>query len=597
MMNPKGLSSAAFAAAAAALPSLLAYNVSPSPTFLNQALAFALWAGFVAVSAPMLPRRGPWPVWAALAPLIVSAVWAWGPGALPASLALSAIGTLIAAAVLVAGGAGARARLDAESLFAAFCWAWVVAGVLNVVVAFVQVFLPGLPDGDWIAASSYPGRAVGNLRQPNHLSSLLLWFCIAAVALLELGRLTRRAAGMLLVIGVFSVVLTASRTGLVSVLLLALWGLLDRRLSRGTRGLLLAAPLVYLLSWLAMAQWATLTQQAFGGAQRLAESDISSSRLAIWRDTLVLIRDQPWFGVGFGEFNFAWTLTPSAQRPVAFFDHTHNLPLHFAVELGLPLATLVMGLLLWGLWRGFRNAWAAPPGLGVAQRCAMLMVLMIGLHSLLEYPLWYSYFLLPTAWAWGFALYGDARAVQAAPATAVRSSPALSVAALAVVVGAGLSVLDYTRVMVIFAAAPGDAPLEQRIAAGQRSWFFAHHADYASVTSGLAVADPAQAFDRAPHYLLDTRLMLAWAQSLAARGELDAARHIAERLREFRKVDATEFFAACDVGGVTTAASAAVSSAPAASAASAAASAIEPPFQCTPPSRVPSWRSFGVEGF
>jgi hypothetical protein len=33
----------------------------------------------------------------------------------------------------------------------------------------------------------------------------------------------------------------------------------------------------------------------------------------------------------------------------------------------------------------------------------MLMVLMIGLHSLLEYPLWYAYFLLPAAWAWGFA--------------------------------------------------------------------------------------------------------------------------------------------------------------------------------------------------
>ncbi|MBK6469431.1 MAG: pilin glycosylation ligase domain-containing protein, partial [Betaproteobacteria bacterium] len=198
------------AIAAAAAPSLLAYNLSPSPTYLNQALAFTLWAAFVMVSAPARPGRGPWAVWAALALLAAAALWSWGPGALPAGLALSALGTLCAAAVLVAGGAGARARPDAETLFAAFCWAWVVAGVANIGVALVQVFLPDLPDGSWIAASGIPGRAVGNLRQPNHLSSLLLWHCIAVVALLELGRLRRVWAGVLLAAAIFAVVLTAS---------------------------------------------------------------------------------------------------------------------------------------------------------------------------------------------------------------------------------------------------------------------------------------------------------------------------------------------------------------------------------------------------
>jgi hypothetical protein len=33
----------AVAVAAACAPSLLAFNVSPSPTFLNQSLALALW--------------------------------------------------------------------------------------------------------------------------------------------------------------------------------------------------------------------------------------------------------------------------------------------------------------------------------------------------------------------------------------------------------------------------------------------------------------------------------------------------------------------------------------------------------------------------
>jgi hypothetical protein len=43
-----------------------------------------------------------------------------------------------------------------------------------------------------------------------------------------------------------------------------------------------------------------------------------------------------------------------------------------------------------------------------------MFVLMISLHSLLEYPLWYAYFLLPAAWAFGFGL-GAPRAPAAAP--------------------------------------------------------------------------------------------------------------------------------------------------------------------------------------
>jgi hypothetical protein len=593
-----------FAAAAAALPSLLAYNVAPSPTFLNQALAFALWPAFALAAAPLAAGRGAAAVQAAIALLVAAGLWSWLGASLPASLALSLIGSLLAAAVMVASGAGARARTQADErgsaavdLFAAFCWGWVVAGVLNVAIAVVQVFWPGAVDGDWIAHSGFPGRAVGNLRQPNHLSSLLLWSGIAVVVLLQLGRLRVRVAAVLFAGFVFAVVLTASRTGLVSVLLLAVWGGLDRRLSRPARGLLIAAPLLYAVSWLGMAQWAAASAHSFGGTERLAETDISSSRFAIWRDTLALIRQQPWTGVGLGEFNYAWSLTPSPHRPTALFDHTHNLPLQLAVELGLPLAALVTGLLVRALWQGARRAWLAAGDIGTTQRSAMVMVLMIGLHSLLEYPLWYSYFLLPAAWAWGYALWLPAKPTVAAAGVGVGVRPpsmALAAANGVVVLAAALSVLDYTRVTAIFVAEDGAAPLEARIAAGQRSVLFAHHADYAAVTSAVASGDPAHAFDRATHYLLDTRLMIAWSRALAERGQLDAARYVAERLREFRKADAESFFEACPAGvAAPSAPSAPSASAPTAEAAASAASAPET-FQCERPARELGWRDLAT---
>ncbi len=566
----------AAAVLAAAAPSLLAYNVSPSPTFLNQALALACWGGFALLLAggqPALPRlgasRNAWPLQAALALLALAALASGTLGQLPSGLCLSALGLLAAAALIVHSGSAARSARDSDSLFACFAWGWLVAGLLNLAVGLVQVFAPDWPDGNWIAASNIPGRAVGNLRQPNHLSSLLLWAAICAVALLELRRLRRAVGQAAFVALVFGVVLSASRTGLLSVGILALWGLLDRRLTRPTRGLLLAAPVVYALSWLALAGWAEISHHVFGGAARLAETDVSGSRFGIWANTLALIKANPWLGVGFGEFNLAWTLTPFPGRPTAFFDHTHNLVLQFAVELGLPLAALLLGLLLWSLLRMARQAWAAQGEAGVTRRAAAMFVLMIGLHSLLEYPLWYAYFLLPTAWAFGFGLGGDA-----APAAAASAPPAarhrwLAPAALMLVLGAAFSVWDYTRVTAIFAADEDAAPLARRIERGQHSVFFAHHADYAAATTETEPRLHERAFRGATHYLLDTRLMMAWAEDLAARGELDRARYLAARLREFHNPLSKDWLDECR------------SPLPAASAA---------PFQCAPPARRYNWR-------
>lgn len=551
----------AAACAAAALPSLLAYNPAPSPTFLNQALAIAAWGVFAGLAAGRgAAARTAWPVLAALLALGAGVVLSWGPGALPSSLALSAIGLLAATAALVASGASGAGRVSREALFAAFCWGWVVAGVLNAGVAALQVFAPSWADGEWLARSGYPGRAVGNLRQPNHLSSLLLWSAIATVGLLQLRALRPAWARALFALAIGAVVLTASRTGLVSVLLLAVWGALDKHLSRDTRRLLLAAPVLYALAWWGMWSWAQSGDHTFGGQARLQETDISSSRFGIWANTLSLIARHPWTGVGFGEFNLAWSMTPFPGRPTAFFDHAHNLPLHLAAELGLPLAGTVLGLLCWGLWR----AWRAGRHGDTASRCATVFVLMIGVHSLLEYPLWYAYFLLPAAWAWGFALGGPAR-----DRTPGRWG---AMAAVLLVTGSALATWDYTRVTRIFDADARAAPLAQRIADGRRSGLFSHHADYAAATTGLPQPDGLGAFDGAKHFLLDTRLMVAWADALAASGEVEAARHVAARLREFGLARAGDYFEAC-----ATPASAAES------------------YQCQAPAQALDWRVLAVQ--
>ena len=578
----------ATACAAVVVPSLLAFNLPPSATFLNQATALVGWSVLLLLLAasqgnvalplsgipagdgrlwPALgrtehvvarrPRGGLAAALGALALLAVAAAGSWLWAALPSGLALSAI-TLIAAAALVLYTAAAVTDAGhGGQAYRAFCIALVLAGVLSAGVGVVQVFAPQWADGNWIAASAVPGRASGNLRQPNHLSSLLLWSAVAVVWLVEAGRMRRDVAALMGSLFMLGLVLSASRTGTLGVLVLALWGALDRQRPRAVRVLLLLAPVAYALCWGAVTAWAHESHQVFGGAARLtADGDISSSRFGIWANTLSLIAMHPWLGVGFGEFNFAWSLTPFPHRPTAFFDHTHNLPLQFAVELGLPLALAVLGLLAFALWRAWTGSRDAATPDAPMRRAAFMMVFMMVLHSQLEYPLWYAYFLLPAAFAFGLCL-GDVRRPSAAPARsaasaasapsppAIQGTRPLVLAALLMLGGSAAALFDYMRVVVIFSPAETAAPLPQRIADGQASWLFAHHADYAAATTTAHPSEVMASFKVAPHYLLDTRLMLAWANALAEAGDLQRARFIAQRLIEFRNDDAKPFFEPC----------------------------------------------------
>jgi O-antigen ligase len=559
-------------------PSALAFNLSPSSTLLNQLLAVFTWG---AVLTAVATKGGDMsrlvsPLNGSLLLTSIAIGFAAGQG-LPAPMAASAF-VVLAAVVAVSCHAQFASGSRTDSPGHAFACAMLAAGMVSAFIALIQVFLPNLPDGDIIAHSGLPGRAVGNLRQPNHLSSLLLWALIAWVPLAQAGkliawRLDRRGALAIAAALLWAVVLTASRTGVVGVVLLAVWGLADRRLSRWIRIALVAAPAVYLLIALGMSGWAHATGHTYGGEMRLAEGDVSASRFAIWSNTLALIGAQPWTGVGFGEFNFAWTLTPFPGRPVAFFDHTHNLPLQLWVELGIPLGTLVLGLLLWALVQAAVRAWKVPGDEGAASRAAFMTVLMIGVHSLFEYPLWYAYFLLPTAWAWGYAL----RTPEAAPAKllvvpGIRMDHVLRAAGVLLIAGSLYALHDYRKVVVIYAPTDDAGPLPERIERGHTSFFFSHHADYAAATTADPPSSAMAAFDTTTHSLLDTRLMLAWANALNESGHHDKASYLAARLREFRNQASADFFAVCND--------------------SAKMAASPPPFQCVPPPAGLTWRDF-----
>ena len=571
-------------------PPLLAYNRTPSATQLNELLCVLGW-GLCLLAANSAPtagvRRGATlAINLALGVMGVAIVASWTLGSLPTSLALPPLLSLIAACFVAALGARTAQGGEREGLeaFAPFAFGMVGVGVISAVIAVIQVYLPALADGSVIAQSGLPGRAVGNLRQPNHLASLLIWAVIALVPLVEWRRIPRWLGALVGLLLMAAVVLSGSRTGLwAGTGVLVVYALADWKLSWPVRIALLATVVFPLgvLMWPWLTAHLSFVPHAAGAATRLSEGD--SSHFAIWRNAVEMIRQQPWLGVGWGEFNFAWTLTPFPHRPTAFFDHTHDLPLQLVVELGLPLALLVLGLMVWALIQGLVRAWSTLGDAGVGARAAWMMILMIAAHSLDEYPLWYCYFLLPAAWAWGFTLGSGSAAAEPVPSGVGSGEPAESGQVIrlgsegtalrwfggAMVAAALFFTWDYLRVSTIFLDDAGLPPLTERIAAGETSLLFAHHADYADATTTDPPSRALGALSRSTHSLLDSRLMMAWAVALSESGQSTRARYLAARLREFNKEDAAEFFAPCSDASLKV-----------------------KPFQCLPEPQGLTWRDF-----
>lgn len=541
---------------AVALPFLLAGSAPPTSTYFNQVVSFGGCGLWLMVWG--LNTRVDTPASAATR-------WLLGVGALlVAATAMPGAPwgqRLPVLACLVLGGALMHAVAQAVRDGRGQAWveplmtALLVSGLLSVVVGLVQVFAPQMADGRWVAFATTPGRAIGNMRQPNQLSTLLLWAVAAAV---WLSVRERRPVAMLAAVVstlVFGVAMTASRTGMVGVGLLALWGLLDARLPRPVRWLLVAMVPLYALSWIGLEQWLSAHGVMYYGDDQIKKTlhgDASSSRGRIWANTLAMIEARPWTGTGVGAFNFVWSMTPFPGRPVSFFDHCHSLPLQLAVESGVPLTLAVLLGTAWAGWRARAALGGEDEERARGARTALFMLVMVGVHSLLEYPLWYVYFLLPAMMIAGW-LSGSVPVPQGEP-RAARWAAWLwpwvwSVAGSFALVASVWSTVEYWTVAVIFEPdlSFGEVqPLSERIERGRRSVLWGHHADYARATMARSPEEVFDSFERPLYHLADTRLMIAYAKALAGRGETARAAHVAARLREFRNPMSSEFFSVCD---------------------------------------------------
>ncbi|CAN7404935.1 PglL family O-oligosaccharyltransferase [Variovorax sp. LjRoot178] len=487
-----------FGALLVAGPFLCPFSAGPSANVWQLLVSWACVAALLLWAQPRWPRRFLL-LWfaaggASIALFHGSELGAW----LPACVALGAI----AAAACI----GASLSPSASNVrFPAVAWGLLIAGALSAILGLLQYY--GLADSlaPWTSSPDL-GQAYGNLRQRNQFATLISMAVIAALWLHTIsGRRVRAVllpAGLLLILAAAA---STSRTGLLQLLLIsgiaAFLAWRERRRSNGgAAGYRLPHPLLLLALIPAYFAAAWLLPMLAGSGvenmmRRLREgAPDAHSRLVLWGNVLDLIAQHPWTGWGWGELSFAhYSTLYGGSRFIEILDNAHNLPLHLAVEFGIPAALLICGGFGWLVL-------AARPWRETDPARLMVWGLLgaIVLHSLLEYPLWYGPFQLVFGLCLGFLWPGSHRARLKRNAV-----PSLAAAAALMAI-VGYAAWDYTRVSQIYLARDERLPAlrDDTLAKLQGSWLFANQVKFAELTlTPVSAANAAEVHALAQHLL------------------------------------------------------------------------------------------------
>lgn len=256
----------------------------------------------------------------------------------------------------------------------------------------------------------------GNLAQPNHFANYIALGLISLGLLHQQARLKWGYVAILAAPLLLVMTLSGSRSSWLYLAMMSVlawwWARRDtalRPLLRYSVLLIAGFGLMHLI--VQMSLMTSTSSSSVNTVQRMLAADETGSgsiRLYLWGESLTMFRESPWLGVGFGQF--AWNhfqLAPVLRAPgaiVGLYNNAHNLILQLAAETGLAglLSLLVpMGVWIYGLHKRYAIFSLSRPVENGGQRAPLDAAMWWGLaafgvqaiHSLLEYPMWYTYFI------------------------------------------------------------------------------------------------------------------------------------------------------------------------------------------------------------
>jgi hypothetical protein len=241
-------------------------------------------------------------------------------------------------------------QVEASHIIVSLAVFLVIAGLLvefQMLVQWLQV--EGRFFSGWVIDRPPHGRPYGNLGQPNQAATLLVMASVGMILLHQLQAVHRWTAWLALIFLAWGIVLTQSRTALVSVALLAV-------------GVMLLAPPHWRQAKHAVIIWLAMVVSATGIFHSLSWneewSEVARTNLMavglrplMWRQLLMALAERPYLGWG-------WLQVPAAQQAGALAvpgleqaTFSHNAVLDLALMVGIPASLLFWGWLVRWAWK------------------------------------------------------------------------------------------------------------------------------------------------------------------------------------------------------------------------------------------------------
>lgn len=401
---------------------LLPGHYPPWVTFQQQwvsALGALLVAGAALASRPA--ERVHWPWLAGVVALFAAVPLLQGLAGQVRFLSDSVLPALYLVAFAVSMTTGYMlARQQGGHWTNALMAAVIVAAMASTTIAMLQWLQLG--SSIFITDLRLGGRPYGNLAQPNHLATLLGMGVAGLLGAYERRRLGAMATAFAVGWLGICLVMTQSRTGWLFVFVLVVWWASMRRRTglRLGAGAVVTGVTVFALG---IVVWGPLNNAMLLASDSLEARLQPGLRWLHWTTLWDAIGQKPWLGYGWMQAALAQQATALAH-PASheMLQDSHNVVLDLMVWMGVPLAALFVAAVV--VWlavqvRRCRDArcWS------LLAACAAILT-----HGLLEYPLDYTFFLLPLG-----LMMGSVEGLSAQPAgrTWSRWTLALPLAGLA----------------------------------------------------------------------------------------------------------------------------------------------------------------------
>ena len=291
----------------------------------------------------------------------------------------------------ILGSIGRKSVSRLGDIFFSLVIAHLLASLLSVAMQTIQ--LSGIDASPFIMhiaiEANTPIRPYANVAQPNQLA-LLLCFGLASIWwLYHQCRLNKLAAFLLAVTLIWGIVLTQSR---IAWIILPLFALLAMAKIEGQRRISKLALVSLLLFYIALVLCLPEISKWLGFSTGTVLERVGgrSERTVLLKQAWRMAAEHPWFGVGWGRFGAEQVKIAADFSSSTYAEHSHNIVMNFAAELGWPFTVLFFSALVW--W--FVQTCVLPKA-SLDVRFATFCFIAVGVHSMVEFPLWYGFVLIP----------------------------------------------------------------------------------------------------------------------------------------------------------------------------------------------------------